>query len=47
LHEGESVNDNDLNNFILNVFELDIIIIGHNLKYDLEILEIFNKKVGS
>lgn len=41
LHEWISVHDNELKDFIKNVFELDILIIWHNLKYDLEILELF------
>ncbi|MEA3386953.1 MAG: hypothetical protein U9Q66_00750 [Patescibacteria group bacterium] len=29
--------------FLIQLFELDILIIGHNLKYDLEIIELYKK----
>ena len=41
LHDWDSVTNNDLRKFLTNIFDLDILIIGHNLKYDLEILELF------
>jgi DNA polymerase I-like protein with 3'-5' exonuclease and polymerase domains len=43
LHKWSSINDNDLINFIEKLFKLEILIIWHNLKYDLEILELFIK----
>ena len=41
LHSGKKVERNDLKNFLKNVFNLDILIVWHNLKYDLEIIENF------
>jgi hypothetical protein len=41
LHKWESVDDKNLKNFLNEIFELDILIIGHNIKYDLEIIELF------
>ncbi|MFK7780529.1 MAG: 5'-3' exonuclease H3TH domain-containing protein [Candidatus Gracilibacteria bacterium] len=41
LHKAEAVNDNYLQTFLKNVLDLDILIIGHNIKYDLEIIELF------
>ncbi|MDD5770608.1 MAG: 5'-3' exonuclease H3TH domain-containing protein [Candidatus Gracilibacteria bacterium] len=41
MHNGEKVKTEDLKNFINYLFSLDIEIIGHNLKYDLEIIENF------
>ena len=47
LHDWDSVTNNDLRKFLTNIFDLDILIIGHNLKYDLEILELFLNKSTS
>lgn len=47
LHKGDSVFDIDLKTFLTKLLELDILIIWHNIKYDLEIIELFiwnNKK---
>lgn len=41
LHSGKKVEISDLKNFLKNVFNLDILIVWHNLKYDLEIIENF------
>jgi len=41
LHKWPSVDDNILQAFVSRVLTSDFIIIGHNLKYDLEILESF------
>ena len=41
LHKWESVDDKNLKTFLNEIFELDILIIGHNIKYDLEIIELF------
>ena len=41
LHEWSSVTDSQLKLFLKNLFELDILIVWHNLKYDLEIIELF------
>ncbi|MDA9128926.1 hypothetical protein N9J72_00420 [Candidatus Gracilibacteria bacterium] len=41
LHPGPQVSTIDLQNFIKNIIESDILIIGHNIKYDLQILEHF------
>lgn len=40
-HEWEKVSREQVKNFIKYLFSLDIKIIGHNLKYDLEIIENF------
>ena len=41
LHEWEKISREDVQNFLKNVLELDILIIGHNIKYDLEVIDIF------
>lgn len=41
LHDWEEVSDDDLKKFLDDVFSLDILIIWHNIKYDLEILDLF------
>ncbi len=41
LHNWPQVSDKDLKKFLNDIFALDILIIWHNLKYDLEILELF------
>lgn len=41
LHSGKKVERNDLKKFLKNVFDLDVLIVWHNLKYDLEIIENF------
>jgi hypothetical protein len=33
-----------LQDFLKNLFDLDILIVGHNIKYDLEVIELFLKK---
>lgn len=43
LHSWEKVSDEKLKEFLNNLFKLDILIIGHNIKYDLEIIELFLK----
>ncbi len=45
LHKWESVTDNELFKFLEIIFNMDILIIGHNIKYDLEIVELFKRKV--
>ena len=47
LHSWDSINDYDLKNFVDNLFSLDILIVWHNLKYDLEILELFIKNIDT
>lgn len=44
LHEWEKVSREDLQDFLKNLFDLDILIVGHNIKYDLEVIELFLKK---
>lgn len=45
LHKWEKVSREALKNFLRNIFGLDILIVWHNLKYDLEIIENFlNRK---
>ena len=46
LHSWDKVWDNELKIFLDNLFELDVLIIWHNLKYDLEIIELFKKNIG-
>lgn len=41
LHGGEKIETQKLKDFINYIFSLDIEIIGHNIKYDLEIIEMF------
>jgi hypothetical protein len=36
--------DADIKEFLNKLFELDILVVGHNLKYDLEILDLFLNK---
>ena len=43
LHKWPRVSDLELKKFLKNLFELDILIIWHNLKYDLEVIENFLK----
>jgi len=43
LHNWPKVNDKDLKDFLNKLLDLDILIIGHNIKYDLEIIELFLK----
>jgi DNA polymerase-1 len=40
-HSWPKVNVDDLNDFLKKLFKLDITIIGHNIKYDLEIIDLF------
>jgi DNA polymerase I-like protein with 3'-5' exonuclease and polymerase domains len=42
-HNWDKVSRAKLKDFIKYLFSLDIEIIGHNLKYDLEIIDIFLK----
>ena len=46
MHRWAKVSDKKLKEFLNKLFDLDITIIGHNLKYDLEIVDLFleNKK---
>ena len=41
LHHWESLEDSDLKDFLMTLLESDILIIWHNIKYDLEIIELF------
>lgn len=43
MHNWKNVWDKKLKDFINNIFSLDILIVGHNLKYDLEIIDMFLK----
>jgi DNA polymerase-1 len=47
LHSWEKIPDDELKNFIDNLLSLDILIVWHNLKYDLEILELFRKNLNT
>lgn len=42
-HNWEKIEDEDLKYFLNNLFKLDILIIGHNIKYDLQIIDLFLK----
>jgi DNA polymerase-1 len=44
LHEWEKISREDLQDFLKNVLDLDVLIIGHNIKYDLEVIELFLQK---
>jgi DNA polymerase I-like protein with 3'-5' exonuclease and polymerase domains len=44
LHEGEKVSDESLKKFLQELFIKDFLIVGHNIKYDLEIIEMFMKQ---
>ena len=44
LHDGPQVRTQELQLFLTKILESDISIIGHNLKYDLQILESFLKE---
>ena len=41
LHDWDNVADNDLKDFLNKLFDLEITIVWHNIKYDLEIVELF------
>ena len=45
-HSGNSVSDKKLKDFLNKLFELDILIIGHNIKYDLEIIQLFLEDIS-
>jgi len=44
LHEWKRVLDVDLKEFLIKIFNLDILIVWHNIKYDLEIIDLYLKK---
>lgn len=41
LHSWPKASDKNIKNFLKNLLKLDILIIWHNIKYDLEIIELF------
>jgi hypothetical protein len=41
MHNSSNVSDEKLKDFLNNIFDLDILLIGHNIKYDLEIIDMF------
>ena len=43
LHSGPKVNDEDFKDFLNKLFNMNIILIGHNIKYDLEVIDLFLK----
>lgn len=47
LHHWPKTEDKDLKDFLNKLFDLDILIIGHNIKYDLEIIELYLKNKTS
>jgi len=44
LHKWNSVSDEKLKDFLRKLFDLDITIVGHNIKFDLEIIDLFLKQ---
>ncbi|MDD2907410.1 MAG: 5'-3' exonuclease H3TH domain-containing protein [Candidatus Gracilibacteria bacterium] len=46
MHSGKTVSDEKLKEFINNIFALDLLIIGHNIKYDLEIIDRFLNSIN-
>lgn len=44
LHAWKWLDDSDLQEFLEKVLSLDILIVWHNIKYDLEIIDLFLKK---
>lgn len=48
LHEWAKVLDSELKEFLNNLFDLNITIVWHNIKYDLEIIDLFlnNKNIS-
>ncbi|MDD4151420.1 MAG: 5'-3' exonuclease H3TH domain-containing protein [Candidatus Gracilibacteria bacterium] len=45
-HTGPQINFLDLKEFLDDVFAMDITIVGHNIKYDLEVIESYFKSNG-
>ncbi|PID87378.1 hypothetical protein CSB07_01665 [Candidatus Gracilibacteria bacterium] len=43
LHPGAKIRDDELKFFLKDLLSMNILIIGHNIKYDLEIIELFLK----
>jgi DNA polymerase I-like protein with 3'-5' exonuclease and polymerase domains len=43
LHQWPRVTDKKLHNFLDYLLQSDLLIIGHNIKYDLQIIELFLK----
>ncbi|NVP17364.1 hypothetical protein HUU51_01475 [Candidatus Gracilibacteria bacterium] len=41
LHNGNGVSGVKLKNFLKTIFDMDLLIVGHNLKYDLQIIDMF------
>lgn len=46
LHQWPSVSDKKLHNFLDYLLQSDLLIIGHNIKYDLQIIELFLKSAN-
>jgi DNA polymerase I-like protein with 3'-5' exonuclease and polymerase domains len=47
MHSGKKVSDEKILDFIEKIFKMNILIIWHNIKYDLEILELFMKNYNN
>lgn len=45
LHDGKKVSSEALQTFLKNILALDILLIGHNIKYDLEVIHLFLQKL--
>jgi DNA polymerase I-like protein with 3'-5' exonuclease and polymerase domains len=41
MHHWPQVHDGDLKDFLTTILESDLLIIWHNIKYDLEVIELF------
>ncbi len=41
MHSWTKVSEENLKKFLKDLFDLDILVVGHNIKYDLEIIEMF------
>ena len=41
MHRGPQVSHTLLQDFITKLFASDILLIGHNIKYDIQVLEVF------
>jgi DNA polymerase I-like protein with 3'-5' exonuclease and polymerase domains len=46
LHQWPRVSDKKLHNFLDDLLQSDLLIIGHNIKYDLQIIELFLKSAN-
>jgi DNA polymerase I-like protein with 3'-5' exonuclease and polymerase domains len=47
MHSGKKASDEKILDFIKKILKMDKLIIWHNIKYDLEILELFMKNYNN